>query len=129
MVGQENTGTPVLLNTHRPDAFQMTRLPASEKEIPEECAPSRTLRLVMRLFRPALHARVHVVEYAPQNVIAPAVKGRVLQSAGPWKTSGEWWAATAWNRQEWDVALEDGGLYRIYQELPGGEWFVHAVYD
>ena len=131
MVGKENVGTPVLLNTHRPDAFQMTTLPATatQKELKQEQAPAETLRLIMRLFRPALHARVRVIECAPKDVMASAVKGRVLQSAGPWKTSGEWWATTAWSREEWDVALDDGGLYRIYQESPSGEWFVHAVYD
>ncbi len=130
MVGKENVGTPMLLNTHRPDAFQMTALPFSstQKDIAEE-NPTATLRLVMRLYRPALHARVRVVEYAPKDVLASVVKGHVLRSAGPWKTSGEWWATTAWSREEWDVALDDGGLYRIYQESPSGEWYVHGVYD
>jgi protein ImuB len=130
MVGKENVGTPVLLNTHRPDAFEMTTLPAdsAQKDIGEQ-PRATTLRLVMRLFRPALDARVRVVEYAPKHVVASVVKGRVMQSAGPWKTSGEWWAMTAWNREEWDVALDDGGLYRIYQETPSGKWYVQGVYD
>ena len=53
----------------------------------------------------------------------------VTRSAGPWKTSGEWWAPTAWNHEEWDVALDDGALYRIYQEMQTREWYVHAIYD
>lgn len=126
MVGKENVGTPVLLDTHRPDAFEMTALPSNE---PGEQPSTATLRLAIRLFRPALEARVRVVEYAPKHVTAPMVKGQVMQSAGPWKTSGEWWATTAWSREEWDVALDDGGLYRIYQETPSGKWYVHGVYD
>ncbi|MBV8572762.1 MAG: hypothetical protein JO319_19235 [Acidobacteriaceae bacterium] len=129
MVGKENVGTPMLLNTHRPDAFEMTTLPPETPIAEEITRPMETLRLVMRLFRPALDARVRVVEHAPQDVLASLVKGRVMQSAGPWKTSGEWWTTTAWSREEWDVALDDGGLYRIYQETPSGQWYVHGVYD
>ena len=133
MVGKENVGTPVLLNTHRPDAFAMTTLnlgpgEATERNAAEQQA-QQTLRLVMRLFRPALPARVRVAGTAPKNIMASGVRGDVLRFAGPWKTSGEWWAATAWNREEWDVALDDGALYRIYRKTETHEWYVHAVYD
>jgi protein ImuB len=134
MVGKENAGTPRLLNTHRPDAFEMTTLlPADAAQngidVPSQEELSGTLRLIMRLFRPVLHARVHVVEYAPKDVLASGIRGNVVRSAGPWKTSGEWWTATAWSREEWDVALDDGALYRIYQESKSREWYVYGVYD
>jgi protein ImuB len=87
------------------------------------------LRLVIRVFRPALEARVRLAERTPKDVLAAGVKGNVVRSAGPWKTSGEWWADTAWSREEWDVALDDGGLYRIYQESQTLDWFVQGVYD
>ncbi|MBV8807562.1 MAG: hypothetical protein JO033_02710 [Acidobacteriaceae bacterium] len=128
MVGKENVGTPRLLNTHRPDALEMTTL-AVQPATPIENNNPEILRLAMRLFRPALHARVRVVKYAPKNVVASGVKGNVIQLAGPWKTSGEWWTATSWSREEWDVALDDGALYRIYQESQSREWFVYGVYD
>lgn len=134
MVGKENAGTPRLLNTHRPDAFEMADLPvtdaaADSSDLQSQAAHKGVLRLAMRLFRPALQARVYVVEYTPKNVLAPGVRGNVIRSAGPWKTSGEWWASTAWSHEEWDVALDDGALYRIYQESKSGGWYVHGVYD
>jgi protein ImuB len=132
MVGAENVGTPVLLNTHRPDAFTTTLLPGQAKTqsafSTQEPMPEM-LRLAMRLFRPALQARVQVVKLTPRNISATGVRGQVLRYAGPWKTAGEWWADTAWSREEWDVALDDGALYRIYQESTSHEWFVHGVYD
>jgi protein ImuB len=51
----------------------------------------------------------------------------VLDLAGPWRTSGDWWTADAWQRDEWDIALSDGALYRIYCEPAG--WFVEGSYD
>ncbi len=128
MVGQENVGTPALLNTHRPDAFQLTSLNLSPPS-PKPDRQQSIMRLAMRLFRPALQASVVLVESLPRRVQAPGVAGDVLEWAGPWKTSGEWWAATAWTREEWDVALDDGALYRIYSQPQTAEWYVAGVYD
>jgi protein ImuB len=129
MVGEENVGSPQRLNTHRPDAFRMVGLNFQEEPKAEDVPQGEMLRLVIRVFRPALEARVRLVELAPKEVLAAGVKGTVTRSAGPWKTAGEWWADTAWSRNEWDVALDDGGLYRIYQEAPSQGWFVQGVYD
>jgi hypothetical protein len=72
------------------------------------------------------------------------LEGKILWSAGPWRSSGDWWAeqssakngveaAQVWDREEWDIALaQDGGsvgLYRIYQDSGSGEWFADASYD
>jgi protein ImuB len=134
MVGKEHVGAPRLLNTHRPDAFDIGPFNTSAKEsiqetVDDTTAQQQTLRLAIRLFRPALHAHVRLAGDAPKNIVASGVKGNVIKSAGPWKTSGEWWAATAWIREEWDVALDDGALYRIYQEMQTREWYVHGIYD
>jgi protein ImuB len=137
MVGEGNVGVPELLNTHRPDSFRMSMhladvnpagLDSTGKAGAETPVPA-TLRLALRLFRPALHARVRLADLAPKQVVAPGVQGSVVESAGPWKTSGDWWTLTPWVREEWDVALDDGALYRIYCELKTREWYVHAVYD
>jgi protein ImuB len=134
MVGEENVGSPLRLDTHRPDAFRMGALQLQPDgalvDLPQGDLPQgEVLRLVIRIFRPALEARVRLVELAPKDVRASGVKGAVVRSAGPWKTCGEWWADTAWSREEWDVALDDGGLYRIYQQAQTQDWFVQGVYD
>ena len=136
MVGKENAGTPVLLNTHRPDAFQMTPFNTSGIEniqktisLEAQAKQQEMLRLAIRLFRPALHARVRVAGITPKNVLAQGVKGKVIRSAGPWKTSGDWWTPKSWMNEEWDVALDDGALYRIYRESETHEWYIHGIYD
>jgi len=78
--------------------------------------------------------------------------GAVLSYAGPWRTSGEWWnqpdraqvdshtsqvglatcevrPATAWDRDEWEVALADGACYRIFRDRAAGAWFIDAIFD
>ena len=77
--------------------------------------------------------------------------GAVLRCAGPWRTSGSWWeedmggqACTVeersvrgarrrgggpWSRDEWDVALGDGAVYRIFRDRSTDGWFIDAVLD
>jgi hypothetical protein len=110
---------------------------------PEPLAPSACLRR----FRLPIPARVLMDGNRPVSVRTdrPALAGgRVQAAAGPWRTSGEWWKTPAmpmgaqpttptrragWNRDEWDVALSDGGLYRIFEDRETGRWFVGAVVD
>ena len=63
----------------------------------------------------------------PSFVAAQSIRGKVLDYAGPWRMSGDWWTTDSWSRDEWDIALSAGGLYRIYREPRG--WFVEGSYD
>ncbi len=60
--------------------------------------------------------------------------GRVVQAAGPWRSSGAWWQSAterdgAWDRDEWDVALESGAAYRVFQDRTTGQWWVEGEID
>jgi hypothetical protein len=37
--------------------------------------------------------------------------------------------ATYWNRDEWDVALSDGAVYRIFFDHVTERWFIDAIVD
>ena len=50
-------------------------------------------------------------------------------AAGPWRIFGEWWGESRFARDYWDVELSDGGVYRLYHNLPDDSWFVDGVYD
>ena len=68
-------------------------------------------------------------EGRPAHISARGIQGKILKRAGPWRVSGDWWTATPWARDEWDVALSNGALYRIYFERLSGRWFVEGSYD
>jgi protein ImuB len=124
-VGEGRVGTPELLDTHRPDAFRMQKGAAtpSQPRFQSASVPS----MALRIFRPRRAARVALASGQPSFVMADGVRGKVLDLAGPWRTSGDWWTLDPWQRDEWDIALSDGALYRIYCEPAG--WFVEGSYD
>jgi protein ImuB len=169
LVGAENIGSPELLDTHRRDTFRVNRFELKEskrKRRSKQQANSQfeirnpKFTLGFRVFRPPLRALVQAKGGQPLEISAwdknKSVYGKVVCAAGPWRTTGEWWRADAWARDEWDVAVESRGqkaevrsqlsgskitetvgqvsqpaqvLYRIYRELSSGTWFVEGIYD
>jgi protein ImuB len=150
LLGPENVGAAELIDTHRRDAFLInkfvvktktgrTRRAAKPKQLSSNQDDSHRL-LGFRVFRPALHAVVEAANGYPTQVSAwskrSSVYGKVVSLAGPWRTTGDWWRADSWARDEWDVAIKTAregksvpALYRIYRELGNGSWFVEGSYD
>jgi len=158
VVGERRAGIAGLLDSHRPDSFRMDRFMTTSEESKHTKHPTASYigkqpSLALRLFRPAWQLRVRLVEGRPVTLTAVAtpsdragLRGRIVWSAGPWCSSGDWWSENGklesagkdqsrpWNREEWDVALangNDGGvaLYRIYRDPASGRWFADASYD
>jgi protein ImuB len=118
-------GAATLVDTHRPGAFALGSFapgPATARR-PEARAP----RVALRAFRPPLRAEVTLGEGAPVFVAAPGVRGAVLDRAGPWRASGDWWDV-AWSREEWDLVLP-GGVFRVYRDRLRAAWFVEGELD
>jgi len=107
LVGEKNVGYPELFDTHRPGVG---------RQIGEH--------LAFRYFRPPLEARV-----TAEHLSTRMFHGRITQIAGPWRTSGDWWRADHWDRDEYDLSLSDGALYRLFLDRPSKAWFVEGVYD
>lgn len=128
LVGEGNVGSPELLDSHRPGAFRMRKF-GVPTAAPPVAGRSAAVHLALRIFRPPRPARVQAASGRPEHVSAQGIRGKVLSAAGPWRTSGDWWTRDPWARDEWDVALNDGALYRIYCEHAGGRWFVEGSYD
>jgi protein ImuB len=152
VVGNSHVGSPGLLDSHRPDAFEMRRFLPSRDAQPvrpktigllRECKPVAAFRS----FRPAPRAKVALHEGRPVYISFPAMHGEVADASGPWRTSGEWWREDAWHHEEWDVEIRppsksnangignsssaepQKALYRIYYDFMRQAWFVAGMYD
>lgn len=124
IVGEGNVGSPELLDTHRPGAFRMLRFGTGQAKVP---APPASLAL--RAFRPLLSAKVETEAGRPLSIFAPGIHGKIIARGGPWRTSGDWWTREPWNRDEWDIALDNGALYRICCDYETGRWLIEGSYD
>jgi|GEM_PF-682680 len=145
------------------------------------------LPLSLRRFRLPVPVRVRVEDGRPVRLTTDRhglTGGPIVQAAGPWRTSGAWWAAepcresgersrresgveglraaaaesdrlptpdpstllrvalslsrgdsplptrsAAWDRDEWDIAMDDGTVYRLCVEREVGQWFLEGVFD
>jgi protein ImuB len=132
---RQRVGFPMVMDSHRPDSFQVLLLSAdanpsrpkpksSDRQEINRCLPAP--QLVMRWFRPPLAAWVECnTTFAtearrhqeikstqqdrvavPATVIFNGAKALVIQASGPWRSNGAWWDhAGQWQREEWDVHL------------------------
>ena len=139
LVGESRAGAPALLDSHGPDAFALRAFAPAEKPRAEPdasrlaAAPQADAGPVLRRFRPPIAVRVDVERGRPVRMAIARrgmPSGRVEQAAGPWRGSGDWWTSQArWDRDEWDVALSDGTVCRLFRTRDTGVWFLDAVVD
>jgi protein ImuB len=160
LMGQGRVGAAALVDTHRPGAFEMrlftgviatgARVAVRNPDGAAATSPAagstrssldalRPTGPVLRRFRRPLPAVVRLVLGRPVQIRMPLSErdgGAITASAGPWRTSGHWWAQEGpsrqkgpWVRDEWDVTLAGGGVYRIYRDHEGERWFVDGEVD
>ena len=146
IVGEDKVGSLALLDTHRPEGFRMQHFaPPSPNENYKTIAETKSAVTAMRILRPPAVAIVTLHDSKPAKVVCPKrkeISGEVLWTAGPWRSSGDWWEQDGWARDEWDIALELKfsvpssqfsetriALYRLVHDLLAGKWFVEGTYD
>lgn len=139
--GERRVGAPRVPDSHRydagsivpytpPTAAAASRRAGRKRLDPLPSAPaSLTLRMALRCLRPAPEAEVRIAGARPVHVAAHGVcEGAVHRAAGPWRLGSEWWTDSAWDFEEWDVAIGQQ-VYRIRCELPDLVWRVAGIYD
>tara|TARA_B100001123_G_scaffold451313_1_gene630630 strand:- start:3029 stop:4372 length:1344 start_codon:yes stop_codon:yes gene_type:complete len=155
LVGAGRCGVAELVNSHYPGAFKMQefRPKLFEEKDGKHCedkeAVLRLLPAVIRRFRMPVRAHVTVGKLSgkPVSLIVKkqrVASGRIVASSGPWRSSGNWWegdtrnvsrdrdhdiASHPWNRDEWDVVLSGGSVYRLFRDRLADKWFVEGVMD
>lgn len=149
LLGDERLGAPKTVDGHRPERFSLTPFapppPPPERRLPKT---GRGL-LSVRVLRPAVPLEVMVEEERPVSLRAlsgseagadgnggapkspppPEIRGAVRVASGPWRMEEGWWLDAPATRAYWDVELSGGGLYRVYRDETGGEWFADGIYD
>jgi len=143
LLGADRVGTPVLEETHRPDAFRIDpfawaltsaagngrRSSATLGPYPEarRSWPLHILRSVLRRFRPAISGSVLLGVDRLSHVRGADVRGKIVDQRGPYLFSGNWWNEKSWVRAEWDLQLEAGELVLVHENQ--GTWKLDGVYD
>ena len=155
VMGQDRIGAPATVDSYRPGAFVMKPFATDHDDQRRARGARRENSLPSALSsQPFASARRRCRQPVPARVAADAsgrpvrvttdrrgfAGGAVVSASGPWRTSGEWWEGRAgrageaggagpWDHDEWNVALNDGGAYRIFLDRTTGGWFIDAICD
>ena len=142
LLGGDRIGTPVLEETHRPDAFRMqpfswavvsasSAVARAKEDVPSGETPhalkTAHATAALRRFRPAVSASVLQDENTPAHVRSGEMSGKIIDERGPYFLSGNWWDEKSWSRAEWDLQLKSGELLRAHER--DGVWKIDGVYD
>jgi protein ImuB len=129
LLGADRVGTPVLEETHRPDAFRIEPFAwqVGAIDLNRLKAIEPTFRTALRRFRPSVSASVLLDEDCLMHVRGADVRGKISDQRGPFLFSGNWWDEKSWARAEWDLQLEDGELVRCHESE--ATWRIDGIYD
>ena len=133
LLGTDRVGTPVLEETHRPDAFRMEPFAwnVSMRFAADTAASTEEKKdrpgVALRRFRSAPPAAVLLDANKPAHLRSAQINGKVADQHGPYLASGNWWEEKSWKRAEWDLELQSGIVCRC-QECADG-WQLEGVYD
>ncbi|HYC93153.1 MAG TPA: DNA polymerase Y family protein [Thermoanaerobaculia bacterium] len=129
LLGEDRVGMALTVDGHLPERYGIGEFapppPPDRRLKPEK---SRGL-LAMRVFRPPMP--VEVLMHGEQITAVKGegdVCGSVRSASGPWRVESDWWTEAPAARDYWDVELDGGNVYRLYQSETK-EWLVDARYD
>jgi len=135
VVGENNVGSPQLVDSHRPDSFRMQRFSVPSTPSPTLETKSET-KIAFRAYRPPVLAKIKLRGARPIRADFLGRSGDVIHASGPWRTSGDWWEDDPWQQDAWDLELAfpyetppAQGLYRICFDSRQKKWFVQGAYD
>lgn len=128
--GPGHVGSLLPADSHRPEACRHAEFappppPAAAPQLPARAVTA----IVIRALRPPQPVEVLCQRGIPEFVRGRELSARVVSIAGPWRRQGEWWSEQAFNRDYYEMALADGGVYRVFCDRASQQWFVDGVYD
>lgn len=128
IAGQDNVGSPVLVNSHDDSAFRIGPYsPSAHDSKLQNEVPSR---LALRVFRPPQDVRVTCWGEQPRAMFWQGARLSLAACAGPWHSSGSWWDGQTYDHDLWDVVTtEPVQALRLRQEHATKTWAVMGRYD
>ncbi|MFC5861754.1 DNA polymerase Y family protein [Acidicapsa dinghuensis] len=129
LVGEDRVGSPVLLDTHRSDAFRMGSFAIHGTDAPGKPVPVGRYTALRRI-RPPHAVTVRCAHSKPMSLHDGKQTYPIVLAFGPWRNSGCWWTKEDWQREEWDVLIDsEQHAYLLANDRKLGRWFLEAVYD
>jgi hypothetical protein len=119
----------------------------ADRDAIKSSAAATVTQLAVRAMRPPHQVEVLCARGGALEFVRGAdFGGRVVSYAGPWRIAAAAFHASHMHashmnddgnhpgtpgatRDYYDVALEDGGVYRLLCDLRSGEWYVDGIYD
>ncbi len=93
-------------------------------------AAQSSARLTLRAVRPPARAEVRVERGRPVALRSAVGQGEIVELAGPWRTTGQWWSETGhFALDHYDVQLSDGSVLRLCFDWRQNGWQVDGLYD
>ena len=130
IVGEDRVGSPVLEDTHRAGSFRMENFTAGHKASASATQPPR---MALRRVRPPASVSVVLRAMTPIAFHNRENRFNITAAFGPWRSSGCWWSAGAWDTEEWDVlAVQDGDApvaCLLTCDRTRNTWRLEAFYD
>ena len=131
IVGEDCVGAPALNDTHRPRDFGMK--PFVVMASSASTSHAMATRSALRVLRPAEEISVTLEQRRPGRFFFRGQSYKVECAYGPWLTSGDWWAPTLWNQEQWDLVARspEGNLLCCCMmcDPVAQSWKVMALYD
>ena len=130
IVGEDCVGAPALNDTHRPQDFGMKPFVVTSSGLAAQASPARS---ALRVLRPAEEISVTIEQRRLARFFFRGQSYKVERAYGPWLTSGDWWAPTLWNQEQWDLVARspEGNLLccSMMCDPATQSWKVTALYD
>jgi len=130
LVGADNVSAVTVADSHHADAWMAAPLQPDTDAVATDDT-NVTPALAFRRLRPPRAVTVETDAAGRPLAVRGALAdvARVVRCAGPWRTSGEWWDADRWSREEWDVALDDTAVVRLLHDPVHDRWLFEGAYD
>ena len=130
LLGDERVGSVELKDDSKPNAFRM--VPFAPPPPRKQERPSLSVPTALRVSRPPQAVGVVLTDNRPTRVFWEGQRYAVLEIAGPWRVSGQWWSEANWCREEWDVRLTTETAERVCRiafDPRSRCWYVQGTYD